>query len=802
MPPDAEAASAGARKLPVLPLRNLVVFPNMVAPLAIGRPASIQAVDRALLGNRLVVGIPQREAEKEQPKAEDLHDFGTVLQIVRMVKTPSGGMNLLVQGESRVRIASYSETEPFLVAETVPLAAEPGAELVEIEGRLQALKDAFKRVSELNNLVPPEATAMALGLDDPEALVFVVASALALKPDETVELLAEPVLAKLLDRVQFLAQREVQRLEISTRIQSEIQKEVGDQQREHFLREQLKAIHRELGEKDERGSEVDEIRKRLADANLPSEPKAVVEKELQRLAQMPAGAAEGSVVRTYIDWILDLPWSKKSEDHLDVVHAREILDADHYDLEKVKTRILETLAVRKLKPDAKSPILCFVGPPGTGKTSLGKSIARALGREFVRVSLGGVRDEAEIRGHRRTYVGALPGRVIQGLKRAGRSNPVFMLDEIDKLGADFRGDPSSALLEVLDPEQNHAFSDHYLEIPFDLSSVLWIATANVLASIPAPLQDRMEVIELPGYTSEEKVEIARRYLVPRELEMHGLTAQQLAFDDSAIRKILQDYTREAGLRNLERTIAAVCRNLARERAEGRTKSRTIRAADLEAILGTRRFFAEVAERGGIPGVVTGLAWTPVGGDILFIEAAQMPGSKGLTITGQVGDVMRESAQAALTVVRSRTQALGIAEDFFQKVDLHIHVPAGSIQKDGPSAGVAMVTSIVSLLTGKPVAPLTAMTGEITLRGKVLPVGGIKEKVLAARRAGIRTIILPRLNEGDLAEVPANAREGLHFVLVDRIEDVLAAAFDTERTRRSPVRQRPTVRARARAHAHV
>ncbi|MFN7953415.1 MAG: endopeptidase La [bacterium] len=787
-----------ARTLPVLPLRNLVVFPNMMAPLAIGRTASIQAIDTAVIGDRLVVGIPQKEAEKEDPHSEDLHAVGTVLKIIKMVKPPSGGMNLLVQGERRVRVRGYPSSTPFLTAETETLATEPGADVVEIEGRAQALKNIFKRVADRNSLLPPEAAGMALAIDDPEALAYVVASGLTLSIEENVELLGEPSLAKLLDRVQFLAQRELQRLEISNKIQTEIQKEVGDQQREHFLREQLKAIHRELGEKDERQAEVEELEKRLAAANLPEEPRNVVEKELRRLAQMPPGMAEGSVIRTYVEWILDLPWSKRTDDQLDVPRAKEILDTDHYDLEKVKQRILETLAVRKLKPDARGPILCFVGPPGTGKTSLGKSIARALGRQFVRVSLGGVRDEAEIRGHRRTYVGALPGRIVQGLKRAGSHNPVFMLDEIDKLGNDFRGDPSSALLEVLDPEQNHSFSDHYLEIPFDLSEVMWITTANVLSNVPAPLQDRMEVLELPGYTSEEKGEIARRYLVPREVAANGLAPDQVTIEDDAIAKVLSDYTREAGVRNLERAIAGLCRHVARERAEGRTRARTLRAEDVEGILGPRRFFSEVAERGGIAGVSTGLAWTPAGGDILFIESAQMPGSKGLTITGQVGDVMKESAQAALTVVRARTQALGIADDFFQKVDLHIHVPAGAIPKDGPSAGVAIVASIVSLVTGKPVNPRTAMTGEITLRGKVLPVGGIKEKVLAARRAGIETVVLPKLNEGDLQEVPPNAREGLEFVLVDRIEEALEAAFREPTLEPGPSKERASRRARPRA----
>ncbi|MBK7974463.1 MAG: endopeptidase La [Deltaproteobacteria bacterium] len=748
----------------------------MMAPLAIGRPASIQAVDGAAIGDRLIAGIPQKDADNDDPRPDDLYDVGIVLKIVKMMKPPNGGMNLLVQGQRRVKILRYASTEPFLVAQTEPIVTVPGADAVEIEGRAQALKNIFKRVAELNNLLPAEAAGLALAVEDPEALVYVVASALNLSLDENVELLREAVLVKLFDRLQFFAQRELQRLEISSKIQSEIQREVGDQQREHFLREQLKAIHRELGEKDERQSEVEELRKRIDEANLPEEPRTVVEKELKRLSQMPAGMAEGSVIRSYVEWILDLPWTKRTEDQLDVAHAREILDADHYDLEKVKQRILETLAVRKLKPDARGPILCFVGPPGTGKTSLGKSIARALGRQFVRISLGGVRDEAEIRGHRRTYVGALPGRIIQGLKRAGSHNPVFMLDEVDKLGNDFRGDPSSALLEVLDPEQNNSFSDHYLEIPFDLSEVMWITTANVLQNVPAPLQDRMEVLELAGYTSEEKAEIAHRYLVPRELAANGLMPDQLTITDEAIRKVLSDYTREAGLRNLERAIAGLCRYVARERAEGRTDARIVTAADVEKILGARRFFAEVAERAGIPGVATGLAWTPAGGDILFIESAQMPGSKGLTITGQVGDVMKESAQAALTVVRSRTAALGIADDFFTKVDLHVHVPAGAIPKDGPSAGVAMVTSIVSLLTGKPVNPQTAMTGEITLRGKVLPVGGIKEKVLAARRAGIRRVVMPRLNAADLNEVPPNAREGLEFVLVDRIEEALDAVF--------------------------
>jgi ATP-dependent Lon protease len=624
--------------------------------------------------------------------------------------------------------------------------------------------------------LPAELAIMAMNLDDPGVLADLIASTLNIPLEDKQAILETLEVKERLAKVNVLLNKELSVMELGSKIQSEVREGIDKTQREYFLREQLKAIQKELGEKDERTVEIEELRQRLIQAKLPPEAMKEAERELDRLAKMPPAAAEYTVARTYLDWLIDLPWAVSTEDNLDISQAQKVLDEDHYDLEKVKKRILEYLAVRKLKADMKGPILCFVGPPGTGKTSLGKSIARALGRKFIRMSLGGVRDEAEIRGHRRTYVGALPGRIIQGIRKAGSNNPVFMLDEIDKLGMDFRGDPSSALLEVLDPEQNYSFSDHYLEVPFDLSKVMFITTANILDPIPPALRDRMEVLDLPGYTEEEKLGIAKDFLVPKQIEAHGLSKENIKFEDQALRRIALEYTREAGVRNMEREIANICRGVARKVAEGQKGLTVVEAESVPSFLGPAKFFSEVAERTSEPGVATGLAWTPTGGDILFIEATRMKGRKGFNLTGQLGEVMKESAQAALSYVRAKAKTLKIPENFFDSSDIHIHVPAGAIPKDGPSAGVTIFTAITSLLTGRPVRNDVAMTGEITLRGLVLAVGGIKEKILAARRAGITTVILPKRNEKDLQEVPEQVKKDMKFHFVQRMDEVIRIAL--------------------------
>jgi ATP-dependent Lon protease len=692
-----------------------------------------------------------------------------------MLKMPDGTQRLLIQGLARMRIVEFTQREPYFRARIERLN-DRNAEGMEVQALSVNIKGLFKKYMEMSPHLPQELAVVVHNVEDAGSLADLVAANLNVKTPEKQEILETLDVRARLEKVLKLLSQQVQILELGSKIQSEVKDQMEKVQREYYLREQLKAIQRELGETDERTAEIQELRERIEKANLPEEAKAVAERELDRLAKMPPAAAEYTVSRTYLDWILDLPWSISTQDNLDIDRARRILDQDHYDLEKVKKRILEYLAVRKLKPDAKGPILCFVGPPGTGKTSLGRSIARALGRKFVRLSLGGVRDEAEIRGHRRTYVGALPGRIIQGLRKAGSNNPVFMLDEVDKLGMDFRGDPSSALLEVLDPEQNHSFSDHYLEVPFDLSRVMFITTANVLETIPSPLRDRMEVLDLPGYTLEEKVMIAKKYLIPRQLEAHGITSKHLSIPSKTIQKIVRDYTREAGLRNLEREIAAICRAVASQVASGKEERVTVKPSMLHTYLGPVKFFSEVAERTAQTGVATGLAWTPAGGDILFVEATKMPGKKSLILTGQLGDVMKESAQAALSFIRSKAQELGVDPEFFEKHDIHVHVPEGAIPKDGPSAGVTIFVALVSLLTGRPVRPDVAMTGEITLRGMVLPVGGIKEKVLAAHRAGIYTVILPEKNRKDLEEVPEKIRKEMSFKFVRRMEELIPLVF--------------------------
>jgi ATP-dependent Lon protease len=773
-----EAEITAYRDLPVLPLKEVVLYPKMVLPLMVGDKNSIRLIDDALVKDKTIAMVAIKEGEVEEVKPETLFGIGTSAVILKMVKISEDLVRLLVQGVNRIQIEEYVQTTPYLRANATVLE-DKGKRNMEIDALIVSIKGLFQKALELAPHLPSEVGVIVMNIDDPSTLADLIASNLNITVVEKQEVLEALDIKARLEKVYQLLNKEFQILELGSKIQNQLKSEMDKTQRDYYLREQLKAIQKELGETDERTVEIEELRQKIKDVKMPEEVEKEANKELDRLARIPPAAAEYTVARTYIDWLIEIPWSKSTEDNLDISVAQKVLDEDHYDLEKVKKRILEYLAVRKLKSDMKGPILCFVGPPGTGKTSLGKSIARALGRKFIRISLGGIRDEAEIRGHRRTYVGALPGRIIQGIRKCGFKNPVFMLDEVDKLGMDFRGDPSSALLEVLDPEQNNAFSDHYLEVPFDLSRVMFITTANILDPIPPALKDRMEVLDLPGYTDDEKLMITRKYLIPRQVEAHGLKAEKISFTDEAIRKIIQDYTREAGLRNLEREIASVCRAVAKEVAEGRDQMVNVVPEMIHSFLGATRFHPEVAERTSEPGVSTGLAWTPTGGDIIFIEATKMRGKQSLILTGQLGDVMKESAQAALSYVRSRALELGIPEDFFANFDIHLHVPAGAIPKDGPSAGVAMFTALVSLFTDRPVKADVAMTGEITLRGRVLPVGGIKEKVLAAKRAGIKTVILPKENENNLEEIPPQIKEGMKFILVEEMGEVLMHALSGE-----------------------
>jgi ATP-dependent Lon protease len=768
--------------LAILPLRDTVLFPHAVLPLSAGRPASVRLIDDAVRSGRLIGVVTQREASEDNPRREGLHDFGTVTIIHKMLKQSDGTVRLVVQGLSRFRIAEVIQEEPFLKGrvEHLPEPAEVPEDL-ESEALTRSAVGLFQKIVALSPTLPDEAANITANIQTPGMLADVIAASLPTLPTTLKEELLESTDVKLrLQKVVAALTKEVEVLELGSKIQSEVQSEMSKTQREYYLREQLKAIQKELGVSDERTQEIDELRAKIEASGMPDEARKEAFRELDRLAKMPPAAAEYTVARTYLDWLIAMPWQAETTDNLDIGEARRILDDDHSGLDKIKDRILEYLAVRKIKPEGRVPILCFVGPPGVGKTSLGKSVARALGRKFHRLSLGGIRDEAEIRGHRRTYIGALPGQIIQGLRRAGSRNPVLMLDEIDKLGMDFRGDPASALLEVLDPEQNAAFRDHYLDVPFDLSRALFITTANVLDTIPAPLRDRMEVIELAGYTEEEKVAIARRHLVPKQAREHGLVPDvDVSFTDEALRMLCRGYTREAGLRNLEREIATICRKVARRHGEGDRAPVTVTPDTVSSFLGAPRFeYEELRERTRQPGVAVGLAWTPVGGDILFIEATRMKGGKTLTLTGQLGDVMKESAQAALSWVRSHAPELGIAPDFWETSDIHIHVPAGAIPKDGPSAGVTITAALVSLLTGKPVRWDVAMSGEISLSGRVLPVGGIKEKVLAARRAGVNSVVLPRRNEKNLLEdVQPSVRERMTFHLVESIPEALAVAFE-------------------------
>jgi ATP-dependent Lon protease len=795
----AAAATAIPSSLPILALKSAVVFPHVPTPLVVGRPASVKLIDDAMVRNRLVGLVTQKDPSVEQPKEEDLYRVGCAALIQRLLKFPDGTLRVMVAGLKRFRVVRMVRVEPFPIAdiETLDDVLESS---VEIEALVKNLTHQATRMLSLMPIDSEELSVALLNVDDPGRLTDLGAALLVRDTALKQEFLETLSVKERLRRLTRHINREIQVMELGSKIQEQVQDEMDKGQREFVLRQQLKAIQKELGMDDDGTGDIAALQDQIDKAGMPEPARQAADRELKRLRTMPAAAAEYAVVRTYLDWLVTLPWSKETPDKIDLKEARRILDEDHFDLEKVKDRILEFLAVRKLRGDTKGPILCFVGPPGTGKTSLGKSIARAMGREFHRLSLGGVRDEAEIRGHRRTYVGALPGRIIEGMRKAGSKNPVFILDEVDKLGADFRGDPASALLEVLDPEQNRNFQDHYLDVPFDLSAVLFITTANVLDTIPPPLRDRMEVLELAGYPEEEKLQIARRFLIPRQADANGLAVGDIAIDDEAIATIITRYTREAGLRNLERTLGTIFRKVARRRAEGETGTVTIGKEDLSVYLGPERFTSELAERIALPGVAVGLAWTPFGGEILFVEATRMPGAKNLTITGQLGEVMRESALAALSFIRSRATTLGIDPTFFANNDLHIHVPAGAIPKDGPSAGVTMATALASLLTNRTVRPEMAMTGEITLRGKVLPVGGIKEKVLAARRAGIRTLLLPADNSKDLVDVPKEALNDLTIQYVLTVDDVLehalqppapsprAASGEGRATRRPPVRR--------------
>jgi ATP-dependent Lon protease len=769
--------------LPVLPLRGIVIFPNQIHPFLVSRPASLRLIEDVGQASRVIGLSAQKNPEEENPAPDGLFPRGTAVRILKMLKYPDHSVRVLVQGIARIDLLDFVQLEPYFRANVRRLA-----ESVEGDKELDALQahlvSQFSKFVSLVPYLPDELQVMAMQVREPARLTDMVASYLKIAVEESQDLLSTNDVRARLEKLIVILGREIELLELGHKIQSQVQTELNKNQREYYLRQQLKAIQKELGEGDARSSEIEDLEKKIEVAKMPEDARKAADKELDRLKMIPPESAEHTVVRTYLDWLVSLPWAASTDDNLDIKHARAVLDEDHFDLEKVKERILEFLAVRKLKSDTKGPILCFVGPPGTGKTSLGRSIARALGRKFVRLSLGGIRDEAEIRGHRRTYIGSLPGRMIQGLRNAGSNNPLFILDEVDKLGTDFRGDPASALLEVLDPEQNNAFVDHYLDVPFDLSKVLFLTTANVLDPIPPALRDRMEVLELPGYTEEEKLQIAERHLVPKQISENGLGSIKIEFTKDAVSEIIRSYTREAGLRNLEREIGRVCRKIARALTEGETAPERVTPEMLHRFLGPRKFFSEAAERTQEPGVATGLAWTPNGGDILFIESTRMNGQKGVTITGSLGDVMKESAQAALSYVRSRAAQLGIAADFFEKSDLHIHVPAGAIPKDGPSAGVTIAASLASLLSARPVRSDVAMTGEITLRGKVLPVGGVKEKVLAARRAGIKTVILPRRNESDLEDIPEEARKEMEFVFVDTVDEVLRHAL------RDGVEQRP------------
>jgi len=790
---DDESISSVPPDLPILPLRGLVVFPMTAVPIRVGQPRSIRLIDDAVAGKRLIGLVASRNPELEMPGPDDVYRVGTVAAVHRLFKSPDGTITLIMQGLMRIRVEEFVSETPYLTAR-VTIAPEKSSRTPEVEALRRSILESFQRLTELSQGVPEEISTLIFNVEDPLQLAYAVANQIkTINLQDAQEILELDYVVDKLRKLLGLLIREVEVLELGHKIRSDAQSEMEKAQREYFLREQLKVIQRELGEADEQQMEVEEFRKKIEAAGMPEEAEKEARRELDRLSKLPAASAEYGVIRTYLDWLTSLPWNVQTEDNLDITHARQVLDEDHYDLEEIKERILEYLAVRKLRQERKGElaeqepadlirreregvILCFVGPPGTGKTSLGQSIARALGRKFVRQSLGGVRDEAEIRGHRRTYIGALPGRIIQALRRVESKNPVFMLDEVDKLGMDFRGDPASALLEVLDPEQNREFRDHYLDVPFDLSQVMFITTANLLDPIPPPLRDRMEILTLSGYTETEKVHIAKGYLIPRQLRENGLRPGELSFTDDAVRRIIRDYTREAGVRNLEREIGRVARKVVTRVAEGHAEQVVVTADNLEQFLKKPRYFPEAKLRTQVPGVATGLSVTMAGGEIIFCEATRMPGNKGFTVTGQLGEVMKESAQAALSYVRSKAAELNIPERIFEQIDIHLHVPAGAVPKDGPSAGVTMATALASLLTGRRVRDDVGMTGEITLRGQLLPVGGIKEKVLAAHRAGLKTVILPRQNEKDLDDIPEEVRKDMTFVLAEYVDEVFKAAL--------------------------
>jgi ATP-dependent Lon protease len=794
VPGDAtpDVAIGGPRRLPdrigVLPLRDAVTFPELVVPLNVGQPRSVELVNDVLRGDRSIVLLAGRDPAVETPTPEQLYDVGVLGTVARMVRLPDETLRVLIQGAQRVRVTGWDQTDPYLVAEVeeAPDVVVPSPQLTALMRNVQR---EFTTIVGQVPYLPEELSVMAANVEEPVMLSHLISGALRLPTADKQALLEELDVTKRLRRLSQVLARELEVVEIGTKIQSQVQSELEKGQREYFLRQQLKAIQEELGEGDEAQAEANELRAQLEALKLPEEVSKQVDRELGRLGRLQPAMAEYGVVRTYLEWIASLPWDTATEDNLDLAHAREVLDADHYDIEQVKDRILEFLAVRSLTGGRESvpagSILTFVGPPGVGKTSLGRSIARALGRTFERISVGGLRDESEIRGHRRTYIGAMPGVIVRALRDAGANNPLFMIDEVDKMGADFRGDPASAMLEVLDPEQNNSFRDHYLDLPFDLSNVIFVTTANTLETIPGPLRDRMEVIQLAGYTEAEKLQIAKRYLVERQIERNGLSASRISFTDAGLRTIISDYTREAGVRQLEREIGTACRKVARSVAEGKaTRKVTITEPRVRELLGKRRFFSETRRRTSRPGVATGLAWTPVGGEVLFIEASAMPGTGRLTITGQIGDVMRESAQAALSFVRANVAEVvaDLPDGWFADHDIHIHVPAGAIPKDGPSAGVAMVTALASMLSGRPVRSEVAMTGEVTLTGQVLPIGGLKEKALAAQRNGIKKVIAPALNEQDIDEIPAHLRNTIEFVFVHSVDEVLTAALASRRAR--------------------
>ena len=765
-------------RLPVLPVRDIVVFPYMILPLFVGREMSIKAIEHSLSTNKMIMLLTQKDLNVENPTPDELYPIGTVGLIMRMLKLPDGRVKILVQGLTKARALRFSQEEPFFTADIEKIIDyKPEEVTIEIEALMRTVKEQINKTASLGKTILPDIMVVIENLDDPGKIADLIASNIGLKTEQAQEILEITDPVQRIKKVSEILNREIELLTVQQKIQTEARGEIDKTQREYFLREQLKAIQKELGDIDERMEEVREFKKKLEAAKMPEKVQKEAEKQLKRLEKMHPDSAEAGTVRTYLEWMVELPWSKQTKDSLDIKAAKKVLDDDHYDLEKVKERILEYLSVRKLKKEKmKGPILCFIGPPGVGKTSLGKSIARALGREFVRMSLGGVRDEAEIRGHRRTYVGALPGRIIQSIKTAGTNNPVFMLDEIDKIGMDFRGDPSSALLEVLDPEQNNTFVDHYLTVPFDLSRVMFITTGNLVDTIPSPLRDRMEIIYLSGYTAEEKLGITKNYLIPKQLEEHGITSKVLRITDPAVLLIISQYTREAGVRNLEREIANLCRKVAKKIAEGKQKIFLITTRNIHKYLGVPKYLPEEEMEKDEVGVSTGLAWTETGGDIIYVEATTMKGKGSLTLTGQLGDVMKESAQAALSYVRSRAHLLGIKDEIFSKTDMHIHVPAGAIPKDGPSAGITMATSIASALTGRPVKKDVAMTGEVTLRGRVLPIGGLKEKALAAKRMGIRIVIIPKRNKKDLEDIPKYVKKDMKFIFADTMNDVLKTAL--------------------------